>query len=67
MSGEQNEDIEWGQVAAFLLKVRELREQQKLYFQTRSKDALMKSINLEKEVDSALQSDALLLDIMSNF
>lgn len=55
------------QIAAFLLKVRELREQQKLYFQTRSKDALMKSISLEKEVDSALQTDAVLLEIMSNF
>ena len=38
----------------FIMKVSEMRKQQKLYFSSRSKCALIRSKELEKEVDAML-------------
>lgn len=38
----------------FFMKVREMRKMQRQYYSTRSKDALNKSIALEKELDAEI-------------
>ena len=42
--------------------VREMRNAQREYFRTRSKESLMKSKTLEKQVDEALSGQATLFD-----
>ncbi len=46
----------------FYLLVKEMREAQKEYFRTRSKESLIKSKTLEKRVDEALSGQATLFD-----
>ena len=47
---------------SFVSLVRKMREAQREYFRTRSKDSLMKSKTLEKQVDEALSGQATLFD-----
>lgn len=46
----------------FYSLVKEMRKAQKEYFRTRSKDSLMKSKALEKQVDEVLSGQATLFD-----
>ncbi len=46
----------------FFLLVRDMRYAQREYFRTRSKDSLMRSKALEKQVDEALSGQATLFD-----
>lgn len=46
----------------FYSLVKEMREAQKEYFRTRSKDSLIKSKALEKRVDEALSGQGTLFD-----
>ena len=48
--------------AEFYSLVREMRNAQREYFRTRSKDSLMKSKALEKQVDEALSGQRTLFD-----
>lgn len=48
--------------AEFNSLVREMRNAQREYFRTRSKESLMKSKALEKRVDEALSGQATLFD-----
>ena len=48
--------------AEFNSLVREMRKAQKEYFRTRSKESLMKSKTLEKQVDDALSGQRTLFD-----
>ena len=46
----------------FYSLVKEMREAQKEYFRTRSKDSLIKSKSLEKRVDEVLSGQGTLFD-----
>lgn len=41
-------------VKGFIIRVKDMREAQKAYFKNRTKENLIKSIQLEKEVDNGL-------------
>ena len=45
----------------FLILVKDMREAQKEYFRTRSRDALVRSKSLEKQVDEEIIRVAMLL------
>lgn len=45
----------------FFILVKDMREAQKEYFRTRSRDALVRSKNLEKKVDEEIIRVAMLL------
>ena len=49
---------------SFVSLVRKMREAQREYFRTRSKNSLMKSKVLEKQVDEALSGQATFFDTM---